>query len=573
MNRQKNEDGKIAPSTKGRCRRHPPQPSPHPRKVNADRRQLHRAGRPADALIEEAIALLRTAPGSLVSYFTGAIPFWLALLYFLSDMSHSADAEAHLAPASLGVALLFIWMKCWQTVFASRLRTVLLDETDVPWTAARITRMALHQTGPQTWSLPVRFVALLVGIPFAWVSSFCQNVSILGDGRSSATPDAPTVFQRSVAQARLWPGQMHKLILQLSLLGFFIWVNVIVLLIFVPSLLKTFFGIETIFSRSIGAFLNTTFFTATFALTMLCLDPLWRAVYVLCCFYGESLRTGRDLALRLRRVRHTALILALAALCGFGGIAAPLRAAEPAPIADTTELNRRIDEVLERREYTWRTPREKIPRTKGWFGEWIEKVGEMIRDWVKSVAKRLERLMKWIAEKWYGDPASLDGASKPWGAGTRLALWAALALSLAIIVWALLRALREKRAPVVAAEAITAVPDLTADDVAADELPEDGWLALARDHAARGDFALAMRAMWLACLAHLGHRELLRIARHKSNRDYDRELRRRARGNADLIDSFDRSLLTFERSWYGEHEVTREALGAFAQHLERIRAC
>ena len=42
--------------------------------MTADRRHLHRAGRPADALIEEAIALLRTAPSALLSYFIGAIP-------------------------------------------------------------------------------------------------------------------------------------------------------------------------------------------------------------------------------------------------------------------------------------------------------------------------------------------------------------------------------------------------------------------------------------------------------------------------------------------------------------------
>lgn len=543
--------------------------------MNADRRQLHRAGRPADALIEEAVALLRTAPSSLVSYFTGAIPFWLGLLYFLSDMSRSTDAEAHLAPASLGVALLFVWMKCWQAIFASRLRTVLLDEPEAPWTAARITRMTLAQTGPQTWGLPVRFLALIVGIPFGWVSSFYQNVSILGDGHARETPDAPTVFSRSVAQAKLWPGQTHKVILQLSMLGLCIWINVVVLLIFVPSLLKTFFGIETIFSRSIGAFLNTTFFTATFAITMLCLDPLWRAVYVLRCFYGESLRTGRDLAVQLRRVRHPALILFIVTFSVFGEISVPAHAAEPAPIAapaDASELNRRIDEVLERREYTWRTPREKVPHEKGWLDEWLHKAGDMIRGWGKAIAKPLQRFIKWLVEKLMGEPTDFNGASKPWGAAARISLWAAFAASLAIIVWGLLRALRKKQTPVVAAEAIPAIPDLTKDDIAADELPEDGWLQLARDHAARGDFALAMRAMWLACLAHLGHRELLRIARHKSNRDYDLELRRRARSREELLVAFRENLTSFESSWYGRHEVTPDLFMRFSSNLERIRA-
>ena len=541
--------------------------------MNAARRHQHLTGRPAEALIEEAIALLRTAPTSLVSYFTGAIPFWLGLLYFLSDMSHSADAEAHLVPASLGVALLFLWMKCWQAIFASRLRTTLLDEPETPWTPARLLRMALAQAGPQTWGLPIRFLALCIGIPFAWVSSFYQNISILGDGHVRETPDAPSVLTRSIAQAKLWPGQNHRVLFQLSMLGLFIWINVVLVLIFIPSLLKTFFGLETIFSRSINAFLNTTFFTATFALTMLCLDPLWRAVYVLRCFYGESLRTGRDLALQLRRVRRTALLLTLAAFSAFAEMSPPIRAAEPAPAADAAELNRRIDQILERREYTWRTPREKVAHEKGWLDEWLHKAGDMIRGWFKSVAAKVERFFRWIGEKWFRDPPSLDGTSRPWGTGARLALWSTLALSLAIIVWALVRALREKRAPVIPAEALSAIPDLTREDLTADELPEDGWLQLARDHAARGDFALALRAMWLACLAHLGHRELLRIARHKSNRDYDLELRRRAKTRAELLAAYHENLNAFESSWYGRHEVSAETFTRFTGNLERIRAC
>ena len=325
--------------------------------------------------------------------------------------------------------------------------------------------------------------------------------------------------------------------------------------------------------------MNTTFFTATFALTMLCLDPLWRAVYVLRCFYGESLRTGRDLAVQLARVRgpaNTVLLLAFAGWCALAGMSAPIRGAEPTPIAapvDASELDRRIADVLERREYSWRMPREKAAHEKGWFDQWIEDVGKKLRAWGKALSKNLDRFFRWIIDHFFKNSSDADGASRSWGSGARLSLWAALAVSLAVIVWALVRALRDKRATVVAAEALPAMPDLTADDVAADELPEDGWLQLAREHAARGDFALALRAMWLACLAHLGHRELLRIARHKSNRDYDLELRRRARTRDELLSAFRENLIAFESAWYGQHEVTPDIFARFSGNLERIRVC
>jgi hypothetical protein len=154
----------------------------------------------------------------------------------------------------------------------------------------------------------------------------------------------------------------------------------------------------------------------------------------------------------------------------------------------------------------------------------------------------------------------------------RPAVWVLLA---AAAIWLLVLILRQRRARsgAVLAQAMAARPDLTQDDVSAELLPEDGWVQMARELMDRGELRLALRASYLAGLAHLGHRELLHLARHKSNRDYDRELRRRARAQPDLVASFDDSLRAFERSWYGEHEVTRETLRDFVRNLERIRAC
>jgi len=82
-----------------------------------------------------------------------------------------------------------------------------------------------------------------------------------------------------------------------------------------------------------------------------------------------------------------------------------------------------------------------------------------------------------------------------------------------------------------------------------------------------------LRASYLAGLAHLGQRELISIARHKSNLDYERELQRRARSREELLSAFDANLEAFERAWYGLHEVTRDMLTGFNANLERIRAC
>src|SRR5258708_27717096 len=86
-----------------------------------DRRQ---PGKGAIELIEEAIHLLRSAPGpALAGYYVGALPFVLSLLYIWSDISRSPAASQHLPGAALGVAVLFVWMKLRQAIFARNLRS------------------------------------------------------------------------------------------------------------------------------------------------------------------------------------------------------------------------------------------------------------------------------------------------------------------------------------------------------------------------------------------------------------------------------------------------------------------
>ena len=76
-------------------------------------------------IIEEALHLLRIAPGMLLSiYYLGSVPFVLGMLYFWADMSRGAHADEYSAAAALGLAGLFVWMKAWQRLFALRVQTL-----------------------------------------------------------------------------------------------------------------------------------------------------------------------------------------------------------------------------------------------------------------------------------------------------------------------------------------------------------------------------------------------------------------------------------------------------------------
>jgi hypothetical protein len=544
-----------------------------------NRADKRRAGRPAIELIDSAVHLLRTAPaGVLLSYYAGSIPCLLGLLFFLADMSRGAFARERLIEASFSAALLFLWMKCWHSVFAAKLRAHLTLQPGAPWTPGRVARLVLTQAAVQPAGLFLRLVAGQIVLPYVLTYAFFQNVGILGDGTRSGLGE---VVRESARQARLSLWQAHGALAALFLFTFFVWLNICILFGIAPMLLKSFFDIETVFSRSPSAMLNSTVFATTLAATYLCIDPIRKAVFVLRCFHGASLKSGEDLRVELKAfrspVRTAAAALLLIAACV--SPLAPLRAAEPAPAprVESTELNGALDRVLQRREYSWRLPREaaKIDDSqKGWLTMFFEEIWKSFVRAVKQVQRWFDKVMEWLRELFNQRQRRHDERGKiDWtgtARGTLIVLIGALVVMLCVLLW---RWRRGRRVETAIAEPFAAVPDLNEENVTADQLPEDGWLRMARDLMEKGELRLALRAFYLAGLAHLGHRELIQIARYKSNRDYDRELRRRARGNADLLTAFDANLLTFEAAWYGEHAVTSDTLGGFSQNLERIRAC
>ncbi len=129
---------------------------------------------------------------------------------------------------------------------------------------------------------------------------------------------------------------------------------------------------------------------------------------------------------------------------------------------------------------------------------------------------------------------------------------------------------RDRRKPT-AAEAAQAIPDLEDEKVGADQMPEDGWAQLTRDLLSRGELRLALRACYLGSLAHLAARNLLSLAKFKSNRDYVRELDRRSHALPEVAEAFAENVLVFDRVWYGLHEVSQELLEHFMSNVERMK--
>jgi hypothetical protein len=531
-----------------------------------------KTGKPALELIEEAIHLLRCAPpATLAVYYAGAVPFVLGFLFFWTDMSRNPFADGHLAETALGTAALFIWMKIWQVAFAERVRAQIAGGAPGPWTLRDALRIFIVQTVIQPTGLFLVPLALTVMVPSAWVCAFYQNVTAADAPRSG---DVRSVIRKAIAQTRLWPLQNHYLLGSMTLFGFCVFLNWLIVCFSVPRLIKMLFGIESVFTLDAGSMLNTTFLAVVCALTYLSVDPILKAVYAVRCFYGDSLRSGEDLKASLKPFAHrVALVLIAGALAvpasTIGALYALPARLQTAATVSGAELDKQIDEVIHARKYAWRLPRtvQEEQTQKGIVSRFLDDVAGMMKRGIRSFLTWLQRLAR--------NPNRDPSTATPFDwVSSSLLLYVLIAVVLALLIIFIRRVLAQ-RSPTrieVRAEAIRYAPDLADENIGADQLPGDAWIELAHDLIGRGEFRLALRALYLSNLAHLAQRKLIVLAKFKSNREYEHELRRRAHALPDLLPIFAENVSTFERIWYGMHDVNDQLVRSFAANVERISA-
>jgi hypothetical protein len=248
------------------------------------------------------------------------------------------------------------------------------------------------------------------------------------------------------------------------------------------------------------------------------------------------------------------------------------------PTVSPPELDRAIQDTIQHRKYTWRAPRKKeaerddTSSNGGFLTRFFERVQGMLGKWFHAMGNWIDRLLRRI----FGG-SQTPTAPKPsgynWILLLQFLLWvhaAAVVAGLVIFIYRLIRDRRPREEPI-ASEAIQPTPDVSDENVGAEHLPEDGWAKLARELLARGEFRLALRAFYLSSLANLAGRNLITLARFKSNRDYERELGRRAHSFPELLSTFGQNVSVFDRIWYGLHEINSELVNQFASNVDRIK--
>jgi hypothetical protein len=544
-------------------------------------------GKGALEIIEEAIHILRSNPLSLLPfYFIGSLPFVMAFLYFWADMSRSAFAPEYCLTASLGLAALFIWMKCWQAVFCRKVRDHVNHQPSPPWTFKQTLRLLSSQAILSGTGVVLLPIALAIAVPFGWVYAFYQNLSSEDNG---SDPSVKDLYTRSWRLAHLWPGQNHAILIIISGFSLFVFLNLGLTIYVFPIFLKKFLGIEMPMAMTGHSIFNATFLSAVCGLTYLCVDPLIKIIYTLRCFYGASLKTGEDLITDLsgsagfRRGLSYVFILLFVSAALMHGSAYTASGQETSQTTEKRysvtpdELDDSIEKVMGQREFVWRMPEENMKKIQkeesgllGRFVTWAMDNLRALKNFINNWWTRIRNWFKGLFPDIKPDQINARG----WLDAAHVLLYSILVVLiclLAIILWRLIRGRRKSPARV-AEKIVLSKPDLSDDYVNPVELPADHWLGMAKDLMQKQSLRLALRAFYLSTLARLAERDMITVAKFKSNMDYVRELQRRAHEHQELLSLFSANVQTFDRSWYGMHEVTKSVLDLFISNQERMAA-
>lgn len=519
-------------------------------------------GKPAGALqvLEEAAQLLRQTPFSrLVCHWTGSIPFALGLLFFWNTLSTVRLSDSGVAVQAFGLALLLAWMNCWRAVFAGGLRRQLSGDPDPKWTARRVGRLIAGQTFLGALKLVVLPLAALVTFPFANSVAFFRNAAALAD-RDDLDPLA------TIARARQLAGvnarQSWSVLPVLLFFYLLAALNIALTCAILPMLVRMLTGFESDFNRGESYFVQSPLFVMLVLVTAwAALDPFVQAVYCVRCFHAESVSTGEDLRVALRRIR-AAMVAAMLLLSWI-----PLRAA-----VSPAELEQSVHQTMQSPEYGWRIPPPPPTGIAGrpWVLRVADKVLEALNSMWSAIGKGLGKLFEWVFGKLGVAPSGETGSAPVAGLHWSVYLLIAVVIGAAVAILLRWRASRRSATPA-ATGAATAAVRIDEENVSADQLAEERWREIALECLRQGQYRLALRAYYLANLAWLGQGGFVSIHAGKTNREYEQELRRKARPFAEARGMFGANVAAFEAAWYGMHEVTDAGIAEFRERLDSMK--
>lgn len=430
----------------------------------------------------------------------------------------------------------------------------------------------------------------------SWFYSACQFASLEAqeDGERHS-------FTGCLALAGQWFGGGVLLFLMLFPLWIAVWLNGLMLAIFLPQLLHSVFGVNTLLSTPMGIYAlaeSSAFWLSLFGGAWLALDPVVKCTFVVVYQNLRSRREGEDLrgllailprqqqkkAQMIRSATGGGLLIGalfvLAMILSGLSLTATARAAQGLPAGSAAQaskdsareariqrLRQALDHESERAIYRWHDAENLNPPTG------LEK---LLRSIGHSIAHAWNALGNFLRKLW---PRGLNPSLGSDGSGNwqlkDLRLWLTLIVILTLVAAGVLFWLRKRKQTTSLSIplAVAPIPDLS-DSAAASGRSEDEWFALASRLEGEGELRFALRAAYFGLLAGLAQREWLTIRRDRTNREYLNEFTRRWRrrpqaaleARAEVPEKLCGSLRQFDRVWYGSHGLTPEAVFAYRQN-------
>ncbi len=528
-------------------------------------------------VIEEAILILRSIPSYwYLLYLIGTLPFIFGFVYYWTEMSRNVLTDNSIVSLSLLLAILFIWMRCWQSIFMRYIQAYVCGESVCNYSFHIIGRLIAAHIIFQPCSVILRLLSWILLFPFSWVYAFFQNVIVFAGEEDNRLQ---SIYYGSLQQSILWQTQNIMFIIVSSVFRFIVFINILLCTITMAFLLKTLFGINTLFSSGLWYIGDTTFLVTILALTYLCSDPLVKTFYLLRCFYGTSINSGRDIKADLQGLIKEKNILLFCiivfSICTFCLSQNSLFAAKQSNNPVVTKYivsNQNLDKVirseLQHPKYKWKFPKERSKSKDISRPKFILRIVDRIGNKFRAIANRIRDFIK-ISPKPDAKETSVWFDTLTTGKTVVIILSGVVLVVLFTILakYNFFRRIHEQKDLV----NIIVPPDIKDESISADQLPDDEWVAMAKELLNKGEKTLAIRAYFLSTLSHLGQKRLITIELFKTNRDYLNEVVKKAHIFPMLSDPFSQNVKLFDSVWYGLHEVTNEILEKFINNLETIK--
>lgn len=242
-------------------------------------------------------------------------------------------------------------------------------------------------------------------------------------------------------------------------------------------------------------------------------------------------------------------------------------------ISDEAEaLNRAIDGVLKQSEFAWRLPKEIISKEKE-----STSLFKSFFNWVSEYTKKILNTIEDIFD-WYNDIFPQKNIYHPpisdtWKESVRKYLTFLLVGISCIFLLMMFRIWKKrgKKSEIIDGKSIIdATPDLSEESVYPGDLPANKWFTVAKSQLDQLSLKHALRAFYIGIIALLGEHRILTIKRYKSNRDYEKELKRRMHQFPEIIDIFLSMTEFFEKIWYGNYEINFDDIKKIELLSERM---